>query len=94
MIREDGPRLALEGPLTLATVAGLMDEGRRLVAAADRVVDLVAVSQVDSAALALLLSWTRAARAAGRQFSIVHAPAPLVSLASLYDVDTILPLGL
>ena len=46
------------------------------------------------AALALLLSWTRAARAAGRQFSIVHAPAPLVSLASLYDVDTILPLGL
>ena len=36
MIREDGPRLTLEGPLTLATVAGLMDEGRRLVAAADR----------------------------------------------------------
>jgi len=25
--------------------------------------------------------------------TIVHAPAPLVSLASLYDVDTILPLG-
>ncbi len=93
MIREDGVRLTLEGPLTLATVAPLGEAGRALVAAADRVVDLAAVTQVDSAALALLLSWTRAARGAGREFSITGAPAALVSLASLYDVDTILPLG-
>ncbi|WP_374244207.1 lipid asymmetry maintenance protein MlaB [Zoogloea sp.] len=93
MIREDGARLALEGPLTLVTVAPLAEAGRGLVAAADRVVDLSAVTQVDSSALALLLSWTRVARGAGRQLSIAGAPAALVSLASLYDVDTILPLG-
>ncbi|MCK6377127.1 MAG: STAS domain-containing protein [Zoogloea sp.] len=93
MIREDGARLALEGPLTLATVAPLAEAGRPLVASTDRVVDLTAVTHVDSAALALLLSWTRVARGAGRQFSISGAPAALVSLASLYDVDTILPLG-
>ncbi len=93
MIREDGARLTLEGPLTITSVAPLAEAGRALVASADRVVDLAAVTQVDSAALALLLSWTRAARGAGRQFSITGAPAALVSLASLYDVDTILPLG-
>ncbi|WP_374263888.1 lipid asymmetry maintenance protein MlaB [Zoogloea sp.] len=93
MIREDGACLALEGPLTLATVAALAEAGRDLVAAADRSVDLSAVSQVDSSALALLLSWTRVARGAGRRLTIVGAPAPLVSLASLYDVDTILSFG-
>jgi len=93
MMREDGVRLSLAGPLTLATVAGLAEQGSALVAAADRVADLAAVTQVDSAALAMLLSWTRAARAAGRQFSIIGAPDALLSLASLYDVDTILPFG-
>ncbi len=93
MIHDDGARLSLSGPLTLATVAALADQGRARVAAADRIVDLGAVTQVESAALALLLSWTRAARAAGRQFSIAGAPAALVCLASLYDVDTILPFG-
>ncbi|RTL30037.1 MAG: STAS domain-containing protein, partial [Rhodocyclaceae bacterium] len=44
-------------------------------------------------ALALLLSWQRSARAAGRQLSIDRAPVALVSLASLYDVDSILSLA-
>ncbi len=43
--------------------------------------------------LALLLSWTRAARGAGRTLSIVGAPQALLSLAALYDVDAILPLA-
>ena len=34
MIREDGARLALEGPLTLATVAALAAAGRERVPAA------------------------------------------------------------
>ena len=87
MIRSDGQRLSLSGPLTVATA------GREHVIAADLVVDLSGVTQVDSAALALLLSWVRAARNAGRSLSIDQPPAALVSLASLYDVDTILPLA-
>lgn len=93
MINAEGNRLSLSGPLTIATVAGVVVEGRAQVIEADRVVDLSAVTHVDSAALALLLSWVRAARAAGRQLSIDHAPPALVSLASLYDVDAILPLA-
>ena len=93
MINAEGNRLSLSGPLTIATVAGVVEEGRAQVIEADRVVDLSAVTHVDSAALALLLSWVRAARAAGRQLSVDHAPAALISLASLYDVDAILPLA-
>ena len=93
MIRLEGSRLAVSGPLTIATVAALKGEGAARVAEADRVVDLSAAGPVDSAALALLLSWTRAARGAGRTLSIVGAPQALLSLAALYDVDTILPLG-
>ena len=58
-----------------------------------QVLDLSAVTQVDSAALALLLAWLRSAREAGRSLSIVGAPPALQSLASLYDVDSILPLA-
>ncbi|WP_374486308.1 lipid asymmetry maintenance protein MlaB [Zoogloea sp.] len=93
MIQADGARLSLSGPLTIATVAALAAAGREQVTGGDRVVDLSGVTQVDSAALALLLSWLRASRAAGRQLSIDHAPTALVSLASLYDVDSILSLA-
>lgn len=93
MIQADGARLSLSGPLTIVTVAALAAAGREQVAGGDRVVDLSGVTQVDSAALALLLSWLRTSRAAGRQLSIDHAPEALVSLASLYDVDSILSLA-
>ncbi|MDD3326514.1 MAG: STAS domain-containing protein [Zoogloea sp.] len=93
MIHLEGARLAVSGPLTIATVATLEDEGAARVAEADRVVDLSGAGPVDSAALALLLSWTRAASGAGRKLSIVGAPPALLSLAALYDVDAILPLA-
>lgn len=93
MIRADGQRLHLSGPLILATVGTLAEEGRTHVTAADWVVDLSGVTQVDSSALALLFSWMRASRAAGHQLSIDQPPPALISLASLYDVDSILPLA-
>ncbi|MCK6388341.1 MAG: STAS domain-containing protein [Zoogloea sp.] len=93
MIHLEGARLAVSGPLTIATVATLENEGVARVTEADRVVDLSGAGSVDSAALALLLSWTRAAKGAGRKLSIVGAPPALLSLAALYDVDAILPLA-
>lgn len=93
MIHLEGARLAVSGPLTIATVATLENEGVARVTEADRVVDLSGAGPVDSAALTLLLSWTRAAKGAGRKLSIVGAPPALLSLAALYDVDAILPLA-
>ena len=52
MIHLEGARLAVSGPLTIATVAKLEGEGVARVAEADRVVDLSGAGPVDSAALA------------------------------------------
>jgi phospholipid transport system transporter-binding protein len=93
MMQRDGEVLRLQGALTMATVGPLLVEGRRAVSAADCVVDLSAVSSADSAALALLFDWLRSARAAGRTLSVRGLPAGMQSLAALYGVDALLPLG-
>jgi phospholipid transport system transporter-binding protein len=54
--------------------------------------DLGGVTAADSAALALILDWLRAARTAGQRIVLRNLPAGLVSLAALYDIDTLLPL--
>ena len=66
MIRRDGRRMVLSGPVTLANVAEVLlegrrhlDEGRRRLDEGVRVVDLGEVTEMDSALLALLLAWLR-----------------------------------
>ena len=51
------------------------------------VVDLAAVTEVDSSALSLLFEWQRAARSAQQlQISFRNLPESLKSLAALYGV--------
>jgi len=83
---------APQGPLTMLSAAAVLEEGRRLASVAPLTVDLGAVTAADSAALALILDWLRAARAAGQRIVLRKLPAGLVSLAALYDIDTLLPL--
>ncbi len=96
MIREEGERLIIEGPITMETAAGLLDSGRRLCGqvecSAGRVIDLSGVTSVDSAALAVVLAWMRAA-GSGRTLRIEGVPPQLRSLAALYDLAEVLPLG-
>ncbi|AVR87570.1 STAS domain-containing protein [Thauera aromatica] len=84
-------RFAPQGALTMRTAPALLDEGRRRAAEGDLVVDLAAVTEADSAALALLLDWLRAARAAGHSLKLCNLPQGLASLALLYDLDAVLP---
>lgn len=88
-----GDVLRLDGALTMLTAPAMLEVGRRRAAEADLVVDLSAVTEADSAALALLLDWARTARAAGHGLSFQALPVGLASLAALYDVDTLLPLS-
>lgn len=55
-------------------------------------VDAHALTDFDSATLALLLQAQRGAAAAGRSFEVVGAPALLVQLAALYGLDGLLGL--
>jgi phospholipid transport system transporter-binding protein len=92
MQREDGV-LRLEGALDQHTVGRLFQDSRRLFAASPPAsVDLAALQHVDSAGLALLLEWQAWARRAGRTLTLRHAPAPLLQLARLSELDELLPL--
>jgi len=88
---DQGPAMwRLAGPLTLGEIGRLLAEGRTRAAGGDLRVDLSAVTEADSAALALLLDWLRAARAAGHALTVSGLPAGLESLAALYGIDTLL----
>lgn len=84
--------LSLSGPLTLIEVGRYLDEGRNRLARGDLRVDLEAVTEADSAALALLFDWCRAARRAGTTLVVTGIPAGMASLADLYGVSDLLPL--
>lgn len=96
MIVEDGDRLRIQGPITMETVAGLLEEGRTLCGGADcacsRILDLNEAAPVDSAALALVLAWMRAAQSRGREVRIEGIPEQLRSLAALYGIGDFLPI--
>ena len=91
MIRREGARLILSGPVTLANVASLLDEGRRHLAEGVQTVDLGEVSEMDSALLALLLAWLRDARARDKAVVFANLPESLRTIARLYGVDALLP---
>ncbi|GAB4128341.1 MAG: hypothetical protein Fur0040_11240 [Sideroxydans sp.] len=88
MIERNGNTLRVSGPLTLETVAAHRALG--LGAGSQTVVDLSAVSDVDSSAVSLLLSWLRQAQTVHAEVSIRHLPANLRSLIDLYGLSDIL----
>jgi phospholipid transport system transporter-binding protein len=91
MIRREGPRMIVSGPVTLANAGLLLEEGRRHLADGVRTVDLGEVSEMDSALLALLLAWLRDARSAERPLGFSNLPESLRTIARLYGVDSLLP---
>ena len=93
MIRREGRRLVLSGPVTLSNVAALLDEGRRHLEEGVRAVDLGEISEMDSSLLALMLAWMRDARARGRDLVFVNLPESLKTIARLYGVESLLPVA-
>ena len=92
MARRDGNRLLLDGAVTVATVPALLEEGTAHLRDGVDVFDFGAVTQADSAAVALVLAWVRAAHAAGRTIRFANLPPAMLSLARLYAVDAFLPM--
>jgi phospholipid transport system transporter-binding protein len=88
--RQDG-RMMVSGPVTLANVAGLLEEGRRHLAEGVGSVDFGEVTEMDSAALALCLAWLRDAKARGSALAFSNLPESLQTIARLYGVDKLLP---
>ncbi len=92
MIRRDGDRLVLEGAVTIEEVPELLAQGLALLERDETRIDLAGVTAADSAAVALLLEWLRAAQRAGGRIVYLNLDNSLKSLVDLYGVTELLPL--
>lgn len=93
MIRREGRRMLVSGPVTLANVALLLAEGRRHLDEGVRTVDLAEVTEMDSSLLALMLAWLRDAKSRSRELAFANPPESLRTIARLYGVDGLLPVS-
>ena len=84
-------RAALQGTLNATTVVALVDEGKQLIgnAGSSWSLDMAAVEQVSSAAVALLLEWLRAAQAARVEMTVSNVPASLLPIIQVSDLESV-----
>jgi len=90
VITQEGDRLLLEGPVTIATVSVLLAQCRLLLAPGVAVLDFKGVTEVDSAAVALALECMREAHRRKLALSLVNLPEAMLTLAQLYAVAELL----
>ncbi len=90
MITEEGGRLLLQGPVTIATVSALLAQARTLLAPGVAVLDFAGVTEVDSAAVALALECLREARRRKLALTLANLPEAMQHLAELYAVSELL----
>ena len=76
--------------LTMSDAAPVLAQGLAEIESGVTIIDLGKLATIDSAAVAAMLAWQRAAKAKGLRLEFVNIPAALKSLAHLYGVDTLL----
>jgi phospholipid transport system transporter-binding protein len=85
-----GARWAVTGPLTVDSAAEVLAASRDAPLPETGVIALGSVDAVDSAAVAVLLSWQRRAAVEGRKLAFAEVPESLAALAELYGVEGLL----
>ncbi|MBS1172955.1 MAG: putative binding protein (contains domain) [Proteobacteria bacterium] len=93
MMQRTGDRVEVSGAMTLVNARLLLDLGVKQLEDGAEVFDLASVRELDSASIAVLFGWQRAAAAAGKSVRILNPPRNLLSLAELYGVAELLPLA-
>lgn len=83
----------LHGELTFNTIMSLLIQAEQVLQAySPTTFDLSAVTQSDSAGLALLVEWLRKARQKGQTIIFKNIPAQLASIMKVCDLTGILPI--
>jgi phospholipid transport system transporter-binding protein len=90
-MRREGTTLKLSGPVTLANVAQVLEEGLQQIRDGARTIDLGEVTELDSSLLAMLLAWLREAKQRQSELAFANLPQGLETIAKLYGVDGLLP---
>lgn len=93
MIERSEGRLCVNAAMVISNAPALLQAGRTAFLEPEETIDLAAVNEADSAALAVMLAWLRSAKVENRCLRFVNVPAGVRSLADLYGVDEILPLA-
>ena len=79
--------------LNFANAKNVLRKGLEAIANGEHECDLGELVQIDSASVAVLLAWQRAAQQSHLPLRFVNTPESLVSLASLYGVNELLALS-
>ena len=77
--------------LTIGNARGMLAAGLQAIAGGQHTIDFSGLATVDSAAVAVLLAWQRAARAGRITLTFINMPQTLLSLTDLYGVSALLP---
>ena len=81
----------VSGVLDASTAGDVLEQSEsRFSEAADIDVDFVGVGESDSAGLALLIEWLRAARQSGRKIHFANVPAQIEALARISEVEDLI----
>lgn len=92
--RTSDGRLTLHGELSFSTVPGLWRDSLRLLEDLDEIhIDLKGVERSDSAGLALLVEWMRAAKRLGKPVQFLNIPTQMLAIARVSSLDQVLPLS-
>lgn len=87
-------RLVVAGELDFTTVVRLRETAQPLLGAgADVRIDLQGITRSDSAGLALLVDWMRAAQRLGKPIQFLNIPPQMLAIARVSSLDQVLPLG-
>jgi phospholipid transport system transporter-binding protein len=76
--------------LNMNNAPAVLEAGLRAIANGQTEIDLSELTTVDSAAVATLLAWQRAAHSRNKTLTFRNLPANLQSLADLYGVTALL----
>ena len=92
--QQDPSHWRVSGELDLETAAGMLSAGTAAFAGVPRAeVDLSAVTDADSAGLAVLIEWVRGACTSGRSIAFRGLPPRLAELARIGGVADLLPVA-
>lgn len=85
----------LRGRVTFGNLVRIREEGRQAIARAGEqaVFDLSGLERGNSAAVALLMDWFRAAEHGGKSIRFVAPPVELENIVELSGLTDLLPLG-
>lgn len=90
-IKINNNQLSVSGSVTFANVAEITRAGLTVMSQPEPVVDLAKITELDSAAVSMLLAWLRAAQQHGQQLQVINLPQNMASLIKLYDLTELLP---